>query len=173
MIVMDDHLAAILRPTQLLAKCRHLRAAAEVIELEWTAACAAQVADHGQDRRDPNAAGDEEIAGWIAGEGKIVPGRGHQKLVAGLPLIDQINRSPSAIRFALHCDDVAIALVWIVAKRIAADKPVWRLNEDMGASLKRRQIRSVRVDKFEELDVLSDPGRVLHLHGPHLDLVKI
>src|SRR5579883_2758908 len=116
-VMVDGHLAAQCRRGEVAAKGSRIGRTGAVVELE-AVAIRLQLADHGHDRRDADAAGDEDVSGAAFGERKIVDRRRDRQLGAGRDIADEAVRAPSPVRLALHGDHIAVALGGIVAQRI-------------------------------------------------------
>ncbi len=120
LVVMDLHMALEFRRAQLVQKGRGLRGLAQVIELPGRGRQFAERADHGQYRRDADAAGNEGQAAGIVHQRECVVRRRGGQHIAFPRLIDQADRAPAPLRVPLDGDDVAAALGRVIAQGILA-----------------------------------------------------
>ena len=114
------------------------------------------LADHGHDRRDADAAGDEQEILRARRQPEIVDRRGHHQFVAGLHVVDEVGGAAAAIGLALDRDQIAIALGRVVAQRIFAQQAVRHPDRDMRAGGKFRQWLAARVAEFQQMDAVGD-----------------
>ena len=156
-VVVDHDLPAQLGRGEFVAKRGLLGIARAVVELEArTAGSRAEMPHHRQDRRDPDASGDEKKVRDARHECEVVARRRARQRRADADLGRSGWPSRPAIRLALDRDLVVIALVGIVAQRIFSRQAVGSLNADMGARREWRQFGAVRVAQTEARDTLCD-----------------
>ena len=163
-VMMDHHLAAEFGAAELVAERGLLRRARAIVKLE-TAAGALEMADHGHDRRDADAARDERVAGRTFDQGKIVARRRDQDFVAVLRVVHQAGRSAAPGCLAQHRDDVAVALGRIVAERIFPDQSVRNAQRNVRAGRELRQVPAVVTLELEQPDVLRRCRRADNSQG--------
>ena len=155
LVVMDRDHAAKFRLLQLVEKGCRLGRARQIDQLELALPRRAEVADHRQDRRDADAARDEQIL-RRRNQFEIVARLGHGDVVALARRIDEIHRAAAAERIALDGNAIAVPLVRVVAQGIFAQVAVGNAQGNMSARAKGRQVAAVRAAQLEESNVVCD-----------------
>ncbi len=151
-VVVDRHVTGERRCGKLVAKRRFLRRARQVMQLEPAPVAQRQVPHHRHDRRDADAAGDEQEFLRLLGQLEIVVRRGARQHCAFAAGIDEAGRAAAARRLALDGDHVAMAFAAIVRQRILAQQPVRRLHGDVRARRERRQLLPSTRDELERVN---------------------
>jgi len=167
-----DHDCA-LPPGQLVAERGHLGRAGQVIELERRAAGGLQMADHRQDRRDADAAGDEDMARRAVLERESIARRRDRQQIAGPDPVDQAGRAAAALVLALDRDHIAMPVGRVVRQGIAADRTAGRLHAQVGAGPETRQRAAVRARQVVLVDIGRDPGGAQDLERHHRVIVGL
>lgn len=135
---------------QPLAKRGALRVAGAVVQLE-RAALLAQLLGHGHERRDADAAREQDGLRGAIVEWEMILRRTDFKDRAGF---ERVHRDGAAARsrVAQYADAVGARFGGAVAKRVLAHESI-DVDVDMGARLERWERRAVGARQFENADV--------------------
>ncbi len=116
--------------------CRVARA---IVEVEARAAGGREVPHHRHDRRDADAAGDEQEAPGARMQREFVARRGHRQARARREPVDHAARAAAAGVVALHGNLVPIRFAGIIGERVAAHHAGWGPHGEMCAGREWRQ----------------------------------
>jgi len=149
---MENDMARERRRAQILGKRGFFGRAREVMERERPRAGLRKMAQHRHDRRDANATGDEQETACLGRKHEVVAGlRARHDRALGAS-IDKARRAATTGCLALDGDDVAVALVAVVAQRVLAQHAARRLDRDVRARRELGQLAVVRGVQLERLD---------------------
>ena len=109
-----------------------------------------QGVDHRHERRDADAAGDEDEMVAALRQRERVVRRRDEPFVALLRVVDEIDRATAAAILALDRDLIAFGFGGIAAQRIFAHQPVRHLQIDMRARGEGRKIAAVAPPHLEK-----------------------
>ena len=155
-VEVEMHLLGEGRGRDAVAKGRALARARAVVHLEVRAGHG-QPLGHAQDRRDADAAGQQQVALRLVGQREVVLRRADLQHVAFAHQFVHRQRAAARGRVAQHADQVAVRLGRVVAQRVLARQAVRQVHVDVRAGRERRQRRAVHADQLESEDVLGLP----------------
>ena len=167
LVVVDNHLAAKLRPLQLVQKRRHLRVARQVIELERGTAAGEQKTRHREQRGDANSARNERVASGRRRQLEIIGWIGDRQQIARVHVRAHAGRTAPAIGLALDGDHIAVALMGIVAEGVLALLAIGRAQGNMRAGGEGWQIAPGGIAQLEQTHVLRNRFGALNAQISH------
>jgi hypothetical protein len=129
--------------------------AARIVKLPGTV-LRRELLRHAPDRRDADAAGDEDDVLGILDEREIVARRADLDRVPDAHLVEDVARAAAALRIALDADDIAFGIVGGVEQGELADEPVGDVNVDMRSRLVSGQGAAARPGKGVQIGIAGD-----------------
>ena len=139
--------------------------AAGVVELP-RAAELREPLHHAPDRRDADAAGEQDDVGGVLLQREVVARRADLERLADPQLVVDVARAAAARRIALDADRVGRGIALGIDERILPDDAVREMHVDMGAGLVVGQRLAVHLHEFVEIGVAR---RVADRRQPHVD----
>ena len=122
------------------------------------------------DRRDADAAGDEDADRRRFRQTEIVAGRADREDVADLQTVEDEAGTAAPFRFALDPDRVGREIFPGFDKRVLPDQVVGEVQVDVSAGLHGGQWNGVDPAEFEEIDVA---GRIADRRQAHFDSLSV
>ena len=145
---------------------RHVRArAAGIIELP-RAAELGEPLHHAPDRRDADAAGEQDDVAGVFLQREVVARRADPERLADAQFVVNVTRAAPARRIALDADRVGRGIALGIDQRILPDHAVRQMHVDMGARLVVGQRLAVHLHEFVEVGVAR---RVADRRQAHVD----
>jgi hypothetical protein len=118
-----------------------------VVQLE-RATLLRELLSHAQDRRDPDAARQQDRPFGVLVQREVVARNADVQFVSDLDAIHERGRAAARLRFPQDADAVAGRLARKVVQGILANQPARQMDIDMRAGVERRQCASVHGSKF-------------------------
>ncbi|MNT03864.1 hypothetical protein D3C72_1384180 [compost metagenome] len=137
-----------LEPLQLLQQRRACGTARRVVQLPVTAKLL-ETRNHGIQRRDADATGNQHAVARFLGQAKVVARcTDHQTLPDSQALVHE-PRAPTAVRLQAHRNLIAMALAGGIHQGIVTSEIRWQAQFDVRAGLDGRQHAAVRIAQLE------------------------
>ncbi len=122
------------------------------VEQPIMAAEAVQLAPHGQQRRDADAASDQDVGLGIRLQVEIVAGRIDIQQIPGLDHVMHEGRATAPVIGFQDAQLVAMGFAGVIAHRILPREAIGQMDHQMGAGGKSRQGAATRADQLKALD---------------------
>src|SRR4029078_7047122 len=129
--------------------------AARIVKLPGTV-LRRELLRHAPDRRDADAARDEDDVRGTCDEREIVARCADLDRVPDAHLVEDVARAATALRIALDADDIAFWIVGGGEQRELADEPVGDVNVDMRARFVSGQGAAARLGEGVQIGIAGD-----------------